>query len=306
MSKSPTRRDLLRATTSMTALALTSNSSAFGAQDSKKGFFDISLAQWSNHRSLQAGEQSNLDWISTVREKYEIQAVEFVNSFFKDKAFDWAYLAEMKSRAADASVRMLLIMIDGEGALASEDAPARSAAIANHRKWIVAASYLGCHSIRVNAAGSGDGDEMAKRAADSLVQLADYGEPYNVNVIVENHGGLSSNGKWLARVMQLAKHPGVGTLPDFGNFHTGGGEWYDRYQGVTELMPYAKAVSAKSHEFDANGNETKTDYDQMLGIVKAAGYRGFVGIEYEGSKHSEDEGILLTRDLLRRVRSELS
>jgi L-ribulose-5-phosphate 3-epimerase len=229
-----------------------------------------------------------------------------VNQFFADKARDWDYLAEMKRRAADAGVRMLLIMIDGEGALAAEDAAAREAAVENHRKWVVAASYLGCHSIRVNAAGSGDPGEMQKRAAESLVRLADFGAPYGVSVIVENHGGWSSNGEWLAGVMKLAGHEGVGTLPDFGNFRLGGGAEYDRYKGVEELMPFAKAVSAKSHAFGPDGGETSTDYLRMMRIVKDSGYRGFVGIEYEGGGHSEDEGIRLTRDLLRRVRAELA
>ncbi|MFT7485727.1 MAG: L-ribulose-5-phosphate 3-epimerase [Candidatus Paceibacteria bacterium] len=176
----------------------------------------------------------------------------------------------------------------------------------NHHKWVVAASYLGCHSIRVNAAGGGDSAEMQKRAADSLVQLAAYAASYKINVIVENHGGRSSDGKWLSGVMQMAGNPQVGTLPDFGNFKTGPDTWYDRYQGVRDLMPYAKAVSAKSHEFDGDGNELYTDYMKMLLIVRDAGYRGHVGIEYEGSKHNENQGIQLTHDLLLRVRKALS
>lgn len=290
---------------SSTARAVQDETAPIDASASDAPLFDISLAQWSNHRALFGG-LTNLDWISTVREKYKVSAVEFVNAFFKDKACDWSYLGEMKLRALDGGVRMLLIMIDGEGALAAEDDAERRASIEKHRKWIVAASYLGCHSIRVNAAGSGDELEMQKRAAASLVELADYGDQYGISVIVENHGGRSSNGEWLAGVMAAANHPRVGTLPDFGNFRIQNEEWYDRYKGVTELMPYAKAVSAKSHEFDAEGNETKTDYRKMLEIVVKAGYSGHIGIEYEGSKHTEDEGIGLTRDLMLRVRDELS
>jgi len=273
---------------------------------SSSNWFEVSLAQWSNHKSLRAGEQSNLEWITNARARYDLGAVEFVNSFFKDKARDEVYLDEMKQRAADADVSMLLIMIDGEGALAHQDAPQRSKAVENHKRWIEAAGHLGCHSIRVNAAGGGDAQEMMQRAADSLVQLADYGEPYGVSVIVENHGGRSSNGAWLAGVMRTADDSRVGTLPDFGNFDMGGGEQYDRYLGVTELMPFAKAVSAKSHDFDEAGDETSTDYRRMLGIVKAAGYSGYIGIEFEGGEHSEDEGIILTRDLLTRIRAELA
>jgi sugar phosphate isomerase/epimerase len=196
-------------------------------------------------------------------------------------------------------------MCDGEGQLGDEDRDARRAAVRNHYRWIAAASFLGCHSIRVNAAGGGPPEETAKRAADSLHQLAEYGDPYGISVIVENHGGSSSNGAWLAGVMRLADHSGVGTLPDFGNFHLGNDQWYDRYQGVSELMPFAKAVSAKSHEFDEAGDEVRTDYRRMLKIVLDSGYRGWVGVEYEGDKHSEEEGIQLTKALLERVREEL-
>jgi len=320
----PTRRDLLLASAGLGALSLGACHSDEPAERSidaaqnpaPKGdpdgpWFRISLAQWSNHRTLGRDGASNLEWISSVRDKYDIEAVEFVNQFFFDRVGDWAYLAEMNQRAADAGVEMLLIMIDGQGSLAAEDAAAREDAILKHYKWIVAAAHLGCHSIRVNAAGSGDPAEMQKRAADSLVRLAEFGAPYGMNVIVENHGGWSSNGEWLAGVMRAADHPRVGTLPDFGNFRTGKDAdgkdvWYDRYVGVKELMPYAKAVSAKSHAFGAEGEETNTDYSRMLKIVKDAGYRGHVGIEYEGGGHTEDEGILLTRDLLRRVRKDLA
>ena len=197
-------------------------------------------------------------------------------------------------------------MIDGEGALGAPDAAKRTEAVENHHKWVEAAQYLGCHSIRVNAQSSGSYDEQIKLAADGLRRLTEFADPFGISVIVENHGGLSSNGKWLATVMKTVDHPGCGTLPDFGNFHLGGGEWYDRYQGVEELMPFAKAVSAKSHEFDASGAETKTDYTRMLKIVAAAGYHGYVGIEWEGGKPDEMEGIRLTKRLLERVRSELA
>lgn len=267
--------------------------------------FRISLAQWSLHRQLRSGELDNLDFASYARERFDIGAVEYVNSFFKEHAGDFDYLGQMKANAEAADVKSLIIMIDGEGLLADADPERRRRAIENHFKWLAAAGFLGCHSIRVNAGGSGGYEEQMKNAADSLRRLAEVADPYGLNIIVENHGGLSSNGAWLAGVMKQADHPRVGTLPDFGNFHLGGGEWYDRYDGVRELMPYAKAVSAKSHEFDEDGNEVKTDYRKMLKIVLEAGYRGYVGIEYEGGKVSEEEGIGLTKGLLVRVRGEL-
>ena len=266
--------------------------------------FGISLAQWSLHRSLRNGDMTNLDFAAFAKRECGIEGVEYVNSFFFDKATDFGYLREMKTRAEDVGVKSLLIMCDGEGALADADDKRRAQAIFNHYKWVVAAAYLGCHSIRVNAAGSGSYEDTQARAADSLVELATFAAQYGLNVIVENHGGLSSNGEWLSGVMRRADNEHVGTLPDFGNFHLQGDEWYDRYKGVSELMPFAKAVSAKSYEFDEDGNELRTDYRRMLEIVLAAGYRGYLGVEYEGDKHSELAGILLTRDLLLRVRAE--
>ena len=296
------RRGFLAGTSAGAALTLGAPARALGfAARPAEVSFSISLAQWSLHRALRSGELDNLDFAKTAR-SLGIGAVEYVNSFFKDKAADDAYLTQMRERAADEGVQSLLIMVDGEGPLAAADEAERTKAVANHHRWIDAAAKLGCHSIRVNAAGGGEREEVAKRAADSLVAIADYAEPVGLNVIVENHGGLSSDGSWLAGVMRLADHPRVGTLPDFGNFHLGEGAWYDRYKGVTELMPWAKAVSAKSHEFDEAGNETRTDYKRMLAIVLEAGYRGWVGVEYEGDQHPELEGIKLTRALLERVR----
>jgi L-ribulose-5-phosphate 3-epimerase len=304
----PTRRDLLAGTVAA-ALGPAWVAKALGAvpvgQDSEH-LYSISLAQWSLHRKLRAGGLDNLDFAAYAREQFDIRAVEYVNQFFKDRATDFDYLARMKANAEAAGVRSLLIMIDGEGALAAGDEDQRQAAVRAHFKWIPAAAFLGCHSIRVNAGGSTDREAGMRDAARSLRTLAMIGDDYDINVIVENHGGLSSDGAWLAGVMEAAGHPRVGTLPDFGNFRLGGGKQYDRYRGVRELMPFAKAVSAKSHEFDDAGDEVHTDYRRMLRIVvREAGYRGFVGVEYEGGRHSEDEGIRLTRDLLLRVRTEL-
>ena len=277
------------------------------AEDSSTGpLFRISLAQWSLHRTIRAGELTALDFPQHAREVYGLDAVEYVNQFFADKAEDPAWINALHQRANDAGVRSLLIMIDGEGSLAAADGAERARAVHNHVKWLGAAANLGCHAIRVNAAGDGDPAEMQRRAANSLVQLADHAVGYPLDIIVENHGGLSSNGAWLAGVMKLADHPRVGTLPDFGNFRIEGDEWYDRYHGTREMMPFAKAVSAKSHDFDAEGNEVNTDYRRMLRIVLEAGYRGFVGIEYEGGGLSEHEGIVATQRLLERVREKLT
>jgi len=272
--------------------------------------FQISLAEWSFHRALQEGQMEHLDFARVANRDFGIDAIEYVNVFFMDKARDRTYLNEMKSRADGEGVRSLLIMCDREGDLGNPDDAGRSRAIENHRKWVEAAAALGCHSIRVNARSDAalGFDEQQKLAADGLRRLCELADPHGINVIVENHGGISSNGAWLAGVMKRVDHPRVGTLPDFGNFliESDPREEYDRYKGVEELMPYAKAVSAKSHDFDASGNEIRTDYERMLRIVLNAGYRGYIGIEYEGDEASERDGVRLTKALLERVRDTIS
>jgi L-ribulose-5-phosphate 3-epimerase len=267
--------------------------------------FRISLAEWSLHRMLNAGELDNLDFPGVARTVYGLDGVEYVNSFFKDKAKDQAYLRDLKGRADDHGVTNVLIMCDGEGALGDPDDAARTVAVENHYRWVDAAKYLGCHSIRVNAQSRGTPDEQRELAADGLRRLTEYAAERDMNVIVENHGGISSNGAWLASVMKAVNDPHCGTLPDFGNFRISQSESYDRYQGVAELMPYAKGVSAKSHAFDQQGDETSIDYVRMMRIVLDAGYRGFVGIEYEGDALSEPDGIRATKALLEKTRAAL-
>jgi sugar phosphate isomerase/epimerase len=268
--------------------------------------FPISLAQWSLHRALHAKELTNLDFPKRAK-ALGIDAVEYVNSFWKDKAQDEKYLAELKKTCDGEGVRSLLIMCDGEGALGDPNEAARTKAVTNHHRWIEAAKALGCHSIRVNAQSSGTWDEQQKLAADGLHRLCEHGDKFGIDVIVENHGGLSSNGSWLAGTLKKADHKRCGALPDFGNFRISDKEEYDRYQGVDELMPFARGVSAKSHEFDDQGNETRTDYAKMLDIVVVKhGWRRHIGIEYEGDKHSEGDGIALTKKLLERLRDQLT
>ncbi len=268
--------------------------------------FKISLAQWSLHRALNAGELDALDFARTTKIDYGLDAIEYVNSFFKDKAEDSNYLGELKQRADDHGVRSLLIMCDGEGALGDPDDAERRRTIENHYRWVEAAKYLGCHSIRVNARSEGTPAEQRELAVAGLRRLTEFTAERQMNVIVENHGGISSNGAWLASVIQAVDHHRCGTLPDFGNFRIEEGVWYDRYKGVAELMPFAKAVSAKSNDFDEQGEERGTDYLRMLRIVLEAGYRGYVGIEYEGSELSEADGIRATKALLERTRDTLA
>lgn len=300
------RREFLRQ-----SLALTGGLSLVGMTGTRlfaqtDPLFKISLAQWSLHKAIFAGELDHLDFAKVTKNDYGIAAVEYVNQFFKDKAKDMAYLREMNTIADGEGVTQLLIMIDGEGNLGDPKKKNRIKAVENHYQWVEAAKFLGCHSIRVNARSSGSYKKQTKLAIDGLRRLTEFGAEHDMNVIVENHGGLSSNGKWLSAVIEGVDHPRCGTLPDFGNFRISREEEYDRYLGIEELMPYAKGVSAKAHDFDEEGNETSTDFLRMLKIVLDSGYRGYVDVEFEGSELSEPDGIKATKALLERVREELT
>ena len=269
-------------------------------------FFKLSLAQWSLHRSLWSGELDHLDFAATARE-LGFGAIEYVNTFFLDRALDETYLDEMNRRADDAGVQQLLIMVDAEGSLGDADDQSRRLAVEKHHKWVDAAARLRCHSIRVNAQGKGEAADVAERVVESLGMLAQYAAPRGINVLVENHGGHSSNGAWLAGIMSEVGAENCGTLPDFGNFRMSmfPPRDYDRYTGVKELMPWARGVSAKSYDFLADGTESSMEYVRLLEIVRDAGYKGHIGVEYEGSRLGERAGILATAALLRRVGRDL-
>jgi len=305
------RRDfIIKTAQTGTALSLLGLHACKTLQKENPLFFKISLAQWSLHRALRSGKMDNLDFAAKSR-GFGCEGLEYVNGFFKDKAKDMSYLKEMNARAKAEGQQNVLIMIDGEGALANADTSKRHQAIENHYKWVEAAHFLGCHAIRVNLGGGVEKSEAVKASIDSLTKLSDFAKGSNINVLVENHGGFSSDGAWMTEVFSQVKNKNCGTLPDFGNFcikhgKDGCAESYDRFQGMKELLPFAKAVSAKSHDFDASGNEIHTDFYKTMKLVKEVGYTGFVGIEYEGGKVSEDKGIELTRDLLLKVGKQLS
>ena len=258
--------------------------------------FKISLAEWSFHNALWKNEMTNLDFPRIAKTKYNLDAVEYVSTFFKGKGEDTQYLTSLKDSCTKYGVKSLLIMVDGEGNLADTSAAVRQKAIENHYKWVKAAQFLGCHSIRVNAAGKGTMGQMQAAAIDALTKLSDYAAKYNVNVIVENHGGNSSIGKWLAEIMKTVNRPNCGTLPDLGNFYE-----YDRYAGVKDMMPYAKGVSGKTHDFDQDGNETVIDYAKMMKIISDSGFKGYIDVEYEGTKLNEDEGTKASIALVQKV-----
>ena len=278
---------------------------AYRGQDT---LFEIGLAQWSLNKSLKSGKIDNLDFARIAREKFDIGVVEYVNQFFINKAKNKKYLSEMLNISEDNGIVNNLIMIDSEGNLGDTNKRKRLKAINNHKKWVEAAKFIGCSHIRVNAAGNGTEEEVSKNASESLAVLGEFSEDFGINVIVENHGGYSSNAKWLVKVIENTNRKNIGTLPDFGNFcirratenSSGCAEEYDRYLGVKELFPYAMSVSAKSNDFDSDGNCIETDFSRMMSIIKNSEYRGYISIEYEGSSYSELEGIKLTKSLLER------
>jgi sugar phosphate isomerase/epimerase len=280
-------------------------------------FFKLSLAQWSIHKMIREDGVDPYTFAEKAK-NWGFSGLEYVSQLYPADGDDNEYSEEAmasfieKSNAAAEKHGMenVLIMIDGQGNLAVSDAAERTAAVERHHKWVDAAQAMGCHSIRVNLAGSDDPEEWKSNSVDGLTQLGNYAKEKNINVIVENHGGLSSNGAMLADVMATVDMDNVGTLPDFGNFciersADGCAEMYDIYKGVKELMPYAKAVSAKTHDFDEDGNETEIDYVKMLKIVKDHGYTGYIGVEYEGSELGEKEGIMATKELMLKAAQEI-
>ena len=260
----------------------------------------ITLAQWSLHRALKAGAMTNLDFPKVARGTYGIHNVEFVSTFFGGRVADESYLRELRGVADGEGVRCVLIMVDGEGDLGATDPSARRDAVERHVRWLHAAKALGCFAIRVNARGEGLPEQQLSCCADGIGALADRGAELGLDVIVENHGGISSNGSWMAGLMRRIARSNCGTLPDFGNFKVSPSEQYDRYKGVAEMLPWARDVSAKSYGFDADGNETTIDYARMFKALDEARYTGWVGIEFEGKTMSEHDGILATKRLIER------
>ncbi|MEZ0608090.1 sugar phosphate isomerase/epimerase family protein [Fibrella sp. WM1] len=310
------------------------------AADTSALRFEISLAEFSFAPELMGGKMTNMEFPAKAKNDFGINVLEYVSMFFGDKHTDQTYLNELKKRCDDLGMKNNLIMVDGPN-IADLDAAKRAKAVEWHYRWVDAAKFLGCSAIRVNLgdtskaiSGVADdpADEAAKSAADGYHKLLEFAAKQKMNVIVENHFGNSTDIDWLVGVMKQVNMPNAGLLPDFGNFcrqrtqpktndikgimDTKCIQEYDRYEGVKKMMPYAKGISAKTHKFDANGNEVETDFRRMFKIIKDAGFNGYVGIEYEGGLMnaynptggylSSTDGVKATKTLLERVRTELS
>jgi len=276
----------------------------------------ISLAEWSIHRALDSGRLKAENFAAIAKNDFGISAVEYVNSFYKKHATDERFWKKMRTTADSLGVKSLLIMVDDEGDLGNPEVKARTQAVENHHKWVDAAHILGCHSIRINAFGEGAKQQVQEAMVDALKQLCTYAQTKNINVLIENHGLFSSDGQWVAGIMQKVNMPNCGTLPDCGNWCTAV-KWgstedgkckevYDRYQGISEMLPYARGVSAKSYDFSPQGDETIIDYGKILKMVKDSNFSGYVGIEYEGHRLSESEGIVATKKLLKSTWANLN
>lgn len=302
---------------------LIQNNSMQNPSDDFQPFFKLSLAQWSLHRAISESKTlSPLDFAQKAKE-LGFQGLEYVAQLYEiDKNNQLAsiknLIKELKLRSNDNGMENLIIMVDNEGDLASIGQKERDEAVQNHYKWIDAAVELNCPTIRVNLFGTESEKDFAiwkETSIDALSKLSEYAAKSKIHVAVENHGGLSSHAGKLMEVIAAVNHSYCGVLPDFGNFcikRESGERWgspcieeYDKYLGISEMMPYAKGVSAKSYDFDSNGNETTIDYYKMLKIVQKANFSGFIGVEYEGNRLSEIEGILATKQLLLKVAATL-
>lgn len=294
--------------------------------------FRISLAHWSYHKAIFGDSRSNWTWfIKTLHSdpdgvllgpmdprdlavrarEHGIEAVDYSNTLFFGHASDRPYLAEMKRRAEGEGVSAQLITCGELGRLGAADPDKRRQAVENHKPWLEAAAYLGCHSIRADAYGDGTYLEQLERTSEGVHALCEKADEIGLDVLLENHGESSNNGAWLAMVIETVNHPRLGVLADFGNWFLGGWNndpprWYDRYQGLRDIAPYTRSVSAKSHGFDEDGQELQTDFAEAMRILLEAGFRGYASVEFEGDHMSEDEGVAATKRLLEAVREELS
>jgi L-ribulose-5-phosphate 3-epimerase len=287
------RRDLLKS-----GALLAAPQAARTAPERK---FRISLAEWSVHRAIRSRFITNLDFPRIAREQFGIEGLEFVNQLWEAPTQD--YVRKLKSNARSTGTQPVLIMCDAEGAMGAAVREERMKAAANHYKWVDIAAELGCHSIRANMYPDPEPktpaeiDAFIGYCSESFNQLCEYAKARGLNVIIENHGGLSSDPDIVIRLMKMVNLPNFGTLPDFGNFP----KTADRYAAIAKLLTYAKGVSFKCFDFDASGRETTMDMDRIMRSVLDSGYHNWVGIEYEGDRQTEFEGAQAGKRYLDRL-----
>lgn len=246
----------------------------------------ISLATWSIVRSHRAGVWKLPDVARICREDFGIDGIEYVTGFFD--SVNYGYLQSLNRQAEEHGVENVLIMVDGEGPMVAEEKSERMQAAINHRKWVDIAGYLGCHAIRCNAFGGGptydEDPDSIQRAAESFSALVEYAREFEINIIIENHGGLSSDPRWLPDLCQAMDSNHFGLLPDYGNYNL---DEVNVYEAIDQAMPYAKGVSVKAG-WQPDGSHPQYDVERLLGISLESGYSGYWGIE-SGLRRSRDD-----------------
>ena len=279
--------------------------------------YQFSLAQWSLHREVETGKLDPYDFPKAAKE-LGFDAVEWVDQLFKDDIDSLgleAVVERWKAESEKHGITNVLIMVDRAGDISDSDPVKRNESVERHKKYVDAAAYLGCHSIRINTFGEYDPQKWMEATEDGLKKLCEYAASKNINVLPENHGWYSSDPRLLMPVIDKVNMKNVGTLADFGNWCIKRSklekwgecaeEYPDKYEGFTRLMTKAKAVSAKAYEFDENGNETTLDFPRFVQIIKDSGYDNYISIEYEHETLNEREGILKTRALLEKSIKQL-
>ncbi len=271
----------------------------------------ISLAQWSLHRAIEDGGLKAVDFPMVAKKEFGISAVEYVSSFYTAERQNTSFWEALKRSTDAEGIENLLIMVDGEGELGAAKKQDRTRAVEQHRPWIEAARRLGCFAIRVNAFGKGDRIALREALIDGLGSLSEAGSESNISILVENHGLHTSDAGFITGIIQAVNSPYLGTLPDFGNWCLNK-EWggtkdgtctdsYDPVKGLRQMLPFAKGVSAKSYDFGPDGEETRLPYRALLQEVRDSGFAGHIGIEYEGDRLSEAEGIRATKALIEKT-----
>jgi len=294
------RRSFLQTLASAPAVSVPAMAS-LPAAAAPENRFKISLAEWSFHRAINSRLITNMDFPRIAREQFGIEGLEFVNQLWEAPIQD--YVTRLKRRMNDTGTKGVLLMCDGEGLMGHSDRAVRMKAAQNHRKWVDIAAELGCHAIRTNMYSDlhpktdAEIETMLGYCSESFHDLCGYSKAAGLSVLIENHGGVSSDPDVVVRLMRKVDLPNFGTLPDFGNFP----KEIDRYEAIRKLMAYAKGVSFKCWDFGPDGNETTLDVPRIMKIVRDAGYHGYVGIEYEGQRLSEWEGVAAAKRLLDRI-----
>ena len=296
-----------------------------------KSKMDIGLQMYSFAPLIMQGKFDLLGFPDLVKNTYGINGAEYWSIPFMGRENDKDFLNDLKRRSDDIGVDNLIILVDdidiktmqSGPSLASSNKNDRDTAIDYHKKWVDVAKNIGCHSIRINLRSEEENDQkILENSSESISKLIEFSKQDNISIVIENHGGITGDADWLVSLMKNVDSKHLGTLPDFGtyNFCIKRGnlnfqslsenceDQYDKYLGVKKLMPYAKGVSAKSHEFDKDGEELSTNYSRMIKIISESNYKGYITIEYEGAMKgmfggegtylNPHEGILATKKLI--------